>query len=442
VEVCWWCRDTNACPYRVAKRAAAFAPFSVLNTAYFLAETNSGGRSMFHGRELVVADEVDLLEDEIMGHVEVESTPQMRKRLGIRDLPKRTVPDDWVRWIRDSVIPAYSRAQNTVAAQLRQLSFSDPDPKLIRERRLLAEGAERYKNLVKLRVTSEGVSGAVVEGGWVLTGYEGEGDYDKAHLTFKPVRVDEIAQEKLWGHAKRWLLMSATLVSPEQMAADLGLAEGEWAVVEMESGFPVWRRPIYYQPAADMSFKERDVAWPKMAAAVRQVIDDHPGVRVLVHTVSYRLTTYLAERLRGMGRPIVTYGDSKGRDAALAEFLGEPDSVLLAPSFERGIDLPHDDCRLIVIAQLPYPYLKDKQVSARMHGKGGQVWYVVQTIRAVCQMTGRGMRSADDRCDSVILDARFGRMWREWKRLFPKWWRQAVILDVNDPKYRRRLQER
>ena len=43
-------------------------------------------------------------------------------------------------------------------------------------------------------------------------------------------------------------------------------------------------------------------------------------------------------------------------------------------------------------------------------------------------MTGRGMRSADDHCDSYILDANFERFYGQNKSMFPPWWREAVVM--------------
>jgi Rad3-related DNA helicase len=120
----------------------------------------------------------------------------------------------------------------------------------------------------------------------------------------------------------------------------------------------------------------------------------------------------------------------------LDKFLSIEDAVLLAPSFERGIDLPEEDCQVIIIAKVPYPYLGDKQISARMRTRGGQTWYAVQTIRSIAQMTGRGMRSAGDWCDTYVLDAQFRRIYKDHKRLFPKWWRESLVLSMTNPKYR------
>ena len=134
------------------------------------------------------------------------------------------------------------------------------------------------------------------------------------------------------------------------------------------------------------------------------------------------------------------YSNAKEREEVLARFLNIKDAVLLAPSFERGVDLPAEDCQVIIVAKVPYPYLGDKQIAARLYGKGGQVWYAVNTIRAIVQMTGRGMRSADDWCDSYILDTSFKRLYREHKMLFPKWWRDALVLSMTDPKNKKILE--
>ena len=155
----------------------------------------------------------------------------------------------------------------------------------------------------------------------------------------------------------------------------------------------------------------------------------------MIHTKSYALTEAI---YRGSGNSrMMTYGSSKERAEALERFKATPDAVMLAPSFERGVDLPHDLCRVIIVAKVPWPYLGDKQISRRRRGKGGLRWYAVETIRSIVQMTGRGMRSKGDYCETYILDQQFLGLWREWKRLFPKWWRDAVVMDRNDPKHRR-----
>jgi len=294
---------------------------------------------------------------------------------------------------------------------------------------------KRLENLLKklrpLLVSSE--SGKrLIEDGWVMTGYEG--NVKDPTIRFKPVRVDEHARNALWERGQQFLLMSATLISPAQMAEDLGLERDEWAVVHLDSTFPVENRPVFIDTVAAVTNKTKVAAYPKLVSAIQQIMDENQGVRILVHTVSYHLTKYLVENIES--DRVMTYMSSKERERALRRFLDVDDAVMLAPSFERGIDLPEEDCQVIVIAKVPYPYLGDKQISARLYGKGGRVWYAVQTIRAIVQMTGRGMRSSEDWCDAYVLDASFKRLYRDNKTLFPNWWRESLVLSRTDPKYR------
>jgi len=430
---CDWCPGREVCPYQIAKEVASFSPLPVLNIAYYMAETSSHQGSKFINRNPVIIDEADTLEDQLMSAVEVVISARLRKTIGVYALPKKTVPSDWVQWLQLEIMPGINRRIRTLASESRTLLGVDTQK--MREIKRL----ERLKRGIRVLLAPNPETGAAqIEDGWVMTGYEGDKD-EYATIRFKPIHVAEFAHEYLWSRGNQFLLMSATLISPEQMAEDLGLRDDEWEVVHVNSTFPPENRPVIVKPVASMTMKSKDTAWPQMADAVTDIIDENPGVRILIHTVSYHLTSFLIEHIDSTTRnrdSIMSYTDAKMREGVLKRFLGRDDSVLLAPSFERGIDLPEEDCQVIVIAKVPYPYLGDKQINARMRAKGGQSWYAVQTIRSIVQMTGRGMRSRTDWCDTYILDAQFKRLYRENKRLFPKWWREALVLSQTDPKYR------
>jgi Rad3-related DNA helicase len=282
--------------------------------------------------------------------------------------------------------------------------------------------------------------------GWVYE-WGGKDDPDKVYATFRPVKVGRLAREALWPKAKQFLLMDATPVSVEQLLEDdLGLEPGEYAVVQMESTFPPERRPVIVDSRADMKWsKEHGGIHPselaKMRDAIDEIIEDNPGVRILVHTVSYALGKYLYEH-SGSDR-VMTYWSSNERDQALSAFLAKEDSVLLAPSFERGIDLPEEDCRVIIVAKCPFPFLGDARVKKRLYGDRakGQRWYDIETIRSLVQMTGRGMRHKGDFCKSVLLDSQIRRVYLKQQKYFPQWWRDAVILGQYDPKSQERLEK-
>lgn len=207
-----------------------------------------------------------------------------------------------------------------------------------------------------------------------------------------------------------------------------------YSTVSVPSTFSPSSRPVLIYPIAEMAYKSRATAWPKIAEGLVEIIKRNPGRRVLVHTVSYDLTNYLLSQLSlppDIANRLLAYTTAKERQRTLDLYLLTPGAVLLAPSLDRGLDLPDDDCRAIVVCKVPFPNLSDKQVSARLYSKNGQLWYSVQTVRSLVQMTGRGMRHKDDYCESYILDRQFiSSIWRKYKHLLPKWWTEALVWDA------------
>jgi Rad3-related DNA helicase len=233
----------------------------------------------------------------------------------------------------------------------------------------------------------------------------------------------------LWAHAARFVLMSATIIDPEQFARDLGLQQVEWEWLELPSSFPKRNRPVFYRPAGSMAFRHRDETLPRMIAALDGILDDYPE-RVLVHTHTYGIARQVIATSKHRGR-MLTYGGADERERALNAFTAAEGEgkVLTAPSMARGVDLPDDLCRCVVAMVVPKPYQGDARVRLRLRTPDGQRWSQVHQIRELCQMTGRGVRHPGDQCDTYILDAEFARLWRSpaARQLFPGWWREAVV---------------
>ena len=271
------------------------------------------------------------------------------------------------------------------------------------------------------------------------TGYEKK-EEKYATVTFKPVEVAALAQQFLWKHGQRFLIMSASFVGAEETARELGLDDGEWTVITMPSTFPVLSRPIIPVDVARVTAKTKDESYPLIARSIARILERHPDERILIHTVSYDLGKQMVEHLSHTSHRsrLVTYNSAVEREDALKRYLDNPSGVLLAPSFDRGVDLPKDDCRVIIVPKVPYGNLGDKQISTRAFGTGraGKIWYKRRAIQTLCQMTGRGMRSADDSCTTYILDSEFSKLFQENRRMFPKWWAEAIVWDRYDPKWR------
>jgi Rad3-related DNA helicase len=206
-----------------------------------------------------------------------------------------------------------------------------------------------------------------------------------------------------------------------------------YRTVVVPSQFDPTIRPIVPLPTLSVTKQnlEDPINTTRMVEAVADVVASNFGVRQLIHTVSYQWTKALHSGLTKYfgNSTIFTYLSSHERAFALEGYLNKKGSILLAPSFERGIDLPQDDCRVVIVTKLPYPYLGDKQVSARLHSPGGQSWYTTETIRSLVQMSGRGVRSADDFCPTYVMDKQFIKLHRSHAYLFPSWYKEAILWD-------------
>lgn len=401
------CGLLSKCPYMRAKRAALDAELAVLNTSYFLSEANYVGG--FSHRELLVVDEFDTVEDQLMSFIEVVITRKQLSGLNVAPPRYKTKFESWVSW-----------AENTLTElrpQLRQLEaeasgdWSTEDFGLLRAKRNLKRLVNKLDFFVK-----------EVDKTWVW--YPSEDRW-----VFKPVWVSRYASAALWKHADRILGMSATILDPKQVCANTGLALGnrKYDYVALPSPFPKEHRPVYYEPCADVVNKKMSVALPRLAKAVEGVLNKHPNDRILIHTVSYKVRDYLRRNISTSR--FITHS-VKDRAEVLGNFKkSSRPLVLLSPSMDRGVDLPDEQCRVVVIAKVPYPDLGDIQVSKRMYASAdGSRWYAHRTISTIVQMAGRGVRSEDDYATTYVLDEQFGRLYNEHRMLFPKWFREAVVM--------------
>jgi ATP-dependent DNA helicase DinG len=421
-KTCGWCDSKGSCPYMVAKRSAGSAPVGVLNTAYFLAETQSEF-SLFKGRKLVVADESDTLEAMLMNHVEFRVKDKMLAQLGIDGVVKAARVATVRKWLVGELIPAINDRRQQLNAQGNLFGGLD-EVKVVRERNQLARLAEGALRVARGLTSDDGEDW----GEWVR-------DYDDRYprdVILKPVTVNEVGAEALWPKGEKWLCMSGSIISADEQAESLGVeAAGKtWELVNVDMTFPKENRPIKYRGVANLTYKTMDEERPKLVKGVLRVLGDHPDDNVLVHTVNYRLAEDLTEAVEGTpelgDRRAWSYANAASRAWTLEQFKAKG-GVMFAPSMDRGIDLPEDLCRVVVVAKIPFPSLKDRQIEARMRRPGGQLWYGVQVARTLLQMTGRGVRSENDYAITYILDRQFGGFWSGvGKRYLPGWWKEAM----------------
>lgn len=407
-EACRWCISKATCPYLNARNKALTSRVAVLNSSYLL--TDAKGSGQFGGRGLVVLDECDLLEGELLNQFEVVIGGRRQAQMGLFPPKRKTVEDAWVEWVKNEALP--------ITREYLELL---PTPT---SRGVSARDIREYVGVLRLIEKLEVLEEELPEGGWVYDGYSKEYN-PKDSIIFRPVKVSKWGRELLWPHGRKFLLMSATVLSADMMADELGCSK-PWEIIDVGSDFPVENRPVYIVPVANMAYHNREQGWQDMAEGVEAVLRRHPDDRVLVHCVSYELARYLYNNVYTAGRLTYTYNNSGEKQEVLDKYKKSPGGVLFAASMDRGIDLPDDLCRVQIIAKIPFPNIKDKRIDKRMRSMGGANWYRMQTIRTLVQMTGRGVRSRDDWAKTYVLDSQFqSNLWKS-HYLFPEWWKEAL----------------
>ncbi len=397
------CEYYGTCPYIVAKNAALASPLAILNTAYFMSEVNYIGA--FSDSDLVIVDEFDTLEDQLMSFIEVVITQKQLDSIGVNPPKYKTKYEAWIEWANSAI--------KQLSSQLRDIEQYMTSDWALEDFKLLKKIKRIEKLLTKLMFFVNNVDNT-----WIW--YQSQDRW-----VFKPVWVSKFGEYAFWRHAKKIFGMSATILDVNQVCANVGLYKPS-TYMALPSPFPKENRPVYYQPVANVTNRLMDVALPRLARALNEIMEKHPNDRILVHTVSYKVRDYLRKKISS--KRLVTHGTQDR--AMVLEMFKKTQSplVLLSPSMDRGVDLPGDECRVVVIAKVPYPDLGDPQVSRRVYGsKDGDSWYAHKTISTVVQMSGRAVRSESDHAITYILDEQFDKILSTHRKMFPEWFKEAIV---------------
>lgn len=403
----------DECPYFTAKDVAMAANVTTMNYAYFLAELNYAGG--FGHRDLLVLDEAHNTEAALMGFVQVNLGEAQLVRAGIaRALPPDLGPESAFDFV-DDLLPELLTRARVIDAELYADATSAADVQRLRVKQWLESAYARGRFLLESHASGE------IE--WVV---ERDRNAAGAVLTFKPVEVSNFAEQLIYAHADRVLMLSATILDAPTFLRSLGIDEEEAEVIEVGSTFPASRRPVVLKPSARLTrrYVERDL--PLLNEAISELAADHEGDKGVVHAHSYRIAAYLAKNLASDQRHrVVTHFDASGREDALSRHLYSTDpTILITPSMTEGIDLADDLARWQVLCKVPYPYLGDAQVAARM--ERDRDWYDWRTCLAVVQAYGRSVRSAEDHAVTYLLDADFPAFLQRQRARLPEWFLEAV----------------
>ena len=240
---------------------------------------------------------------------------------------------------------------------------------------------------------------------WIVNRQEAYGR-SMEKIEFKPIEVSAYSHDLLFRMGAKVIMMSATILDGDAFCESLGIPKMEAQFLSFPSPFATKNRPILFNPIGSMSSRNIQQTLPKMANAVKLILNEHKNEKGIIHCHSYKVANFLKKNIRS--RRLLIH-DSTNRDAVLEKHMKSTENtVLLSPSMTEGVDLKDDCSRFQILCKVPYPYLGDKLVKKRMHK--WKWWYPLQTSKTIVQSVGRSIRHKDDFAVTYILDAELGKI--------------------------------
>jgi ATP-dependent DNA helicase DinG len=295
--------------------------------------------------------------------------------------------------------------------------LSNIDSKLEQIEEKLAEKTKHDETLVgardELSVIRDKLAIFAEHGGeWLVTEY---GFSQLAEL--KPVYAYQVSEYGLFRKADHFLHMSATICGFEAYKYTLGIKDEESVTMDLPNPIPVDNRKVTVIPKQKVS---GDFDRGRLVELIDKICDRHKTQNGVIHTVSFSLAKEILEMSKNKNRMII----SNDRSEILAALSKETGAIILSPSVEKGYDFKGDMCRFQIIPKTPFAFIGDKWVSLNMSRDSD--WYARKAILRIVQASGRAVRGVNDHASTYVLDAHFGRLYKNNKSLFPSWYLDSV----------------
>lgn len=367
---CW---KGNVCPYYSARNKALVGQFAAYNYSMYMALPHHVKRKQY-----LICDEAAELEDELVKHFSVEINAKTLKFL----LPKFAAVVDV-----DNLVKV-KQYLNELMMQLHELCEE------LKNKVAKKAAPVDVSKLQQARNLKEQINTAIEN--WHNAEYISE--KTKTGMVVQPLKVDKLSQA-LFENADKVLLMSATIIDPENYAKSLGITDYEY--IELPSAFDAGKAPIYCMSKYKMN---RD-NWLKLMPTFKQIIDqiceqhrDHKGI---IHTHNMDITNYMRENLKG--KRFLFREEGIDNQTILDMHMQSPhNTVLVSPSMTHGVDLKDELARFQIIVKAPFLPLNSKRIMKLF--KADAQWYANKMLTTVIQAAGRGVRTKDDHCATYILD--------------------------------------
>lgn len=372
-EECW---SKNKCPYYTARNEAVKSQFSTLNYNMFFALPNH-----IKKREFIVCDEASELEDQLVKQFSCSIRFDFLKRheIAIQPFDSRnyTTVNRWVNNLTLRVVDRIEEIKGSLQSEKRKHIKDIKTGELITLRGLHT----KLTTMIETWSVCEYIFETSAEG-----------------ITFTPLYVNKLSKY-IFDYGEKIILMSATIIDHVNFCKTLGI--DNYKYIEVDSTFDPKNAPIFVNTKVKLSYNNLKQNLPKIKKQIQEICEFHKHEKGLIHTHTSSITAYLKSQLHGE-RFLFREPGVNNELLLKQHFNTEDATVLVSPSMSHGIDLKDELARFQIIIKAPYLPIKDKRIERLM--KSDSDWYINKMLSSLIQSCGRGVRTADDRCITYILD--------------------------------------
>lgn len=400
------CDLRDECPYRIQLEAARGSRLVITNYAYWLAQTNYTHDGL-GGTGLLICDEAHLAFGALEGFLTVYIARADIQPLGI-NFPV-TGPGQWQGWrlwaetSKEIVDDAAIKMNSEVRASRRDRR--PPPASLVR-------AARRTTGLVsKLRLLSGLNEEWIVQ--WTLHG-----------CRFVPKWVSQHAEDLFQSIAVPKIILMSAILSHRTLDY-LGVPEEGRFWIEAESMFPPENTPIVHVDTARINYRTSDMDTRTWVSRIDQIIRRRLDRKGIVFTVSYERAKLLLARSKY--KDIMITHSTKDVTYAVDTFKSSPPPlVLVSPAVTTGYDFPmQEQSQYIIIGKVPYPDTSDVVTKARH--EDDKDWSSYIAMETLIQSSGRMTRSAQDKCEVIIVDNNIVWFMRRYGKFAPAWFKARYL---------------
>ena len=240
---------------------------------------------------------------------------------------------------------------------------------------------------------------------------------------FKPFSVADDTQSLLeLGNIR--IFLTGTLGSKDKFCEWNNINPEETYYIYEKSPFDVSKRPIYADFVGNMSgSRGKTPRWKNKRALSKlgQLLEKHKDEKGVIHTSSNEQAFWIMSNLRD---DRLTFVGGEDRNYVLKDFTKSgKNTVLIGASIKDGVDFKGDLCRFQIVFKIPYPQLNE-QVKYRK--ALDPKWFYYQTVMALMQAYGRGIRDMDDWCVMYIIDSSFKQLVDYNRGFFNEYFLEAI----------------